>query len=264
MDGPPIHGNTRLEIIWTAIPAIMLVALCSYAYVVLTDIEEADGRTRSSVRVVGEQFTWTFYYQDAGRARSVASPQLYVPRGQPVQLHRPVQGRDPRLLGAGLPHEDRRRARDRHAAPRHAQDASASYPVVCAELCGLGHAAMRQTAHVVEPGRVRQLARRTRAPAAAGGGARRRGGAAAGSGRAPTARRSSRRQRLRRLPRARRRRHDRRRRARPRRGPPGQGRGVHRGVDRRPVRRDRRGLLGRASCRRTSATRCSRQSSTRW
>ena len=25
-DGPPIHGNTRLEIIWTAIPAILLVA----------------------------------------------------------------------------------------------------------------------------------------------------------------------------------------------------------------------------------------------
>ena len=34
-DGPPIHGNTRLEVIWTAIPAIILVALCSYAYVVL-------------------------------------------------------------------------------------------------------------------------------------------------------------------------------------------------------------------------------------
>src|SRR3954447_17502849 len=24
MDGPPIHGNTRLEIVWTAIPAIMM------------------------------------------------------------------------------------------------------------------------------------------------------------------------------------------------------------------------------------------------
>ena len=24
-DGPPIHGNTRLEIIWTAVPAIVLV-----------------------------------------------------------------------------------------------------------------------------------------------------------------------------------------------------------------------------------------------
>ena len=41
LDGPPIHGNTRLEVIWTAIPAIILVALCSYSYVVLTDIEEA-------------------------------------------------------------------------------------------------------------------------------------------------------------------------------------------------------------------------------
>ena len=41
-DGPPIHGNTRLEVIWTAIPAIILVALCSYAYVVLRDIETAE------------------------------------------------------------------------------------------------------------------------------------------------------------------------------------------------------------------------------
>ena len=41
-DGPPIHGSTRLEVIWTALPAIVLVALCSYAYVVLHDIETAD------------------------------------------------------------------------------------------------------------------------------------------------------------------------------------------------------------------------------
>src|SRR5918992_1052053 len=39
MDGPPIHGNTRLEVIWTAIPATLLVILCGYAYVVLRDIE---------------------------------------------------------------------------------------------------------------------------------------------------------------------------------------------------------------------------------
>src|ERR671915_1651506 len=43
-DGPPIHGNTKLEIIWTAIPAILLVCLCSYAYIVLTNVEEADAR----------------------------------------------------------------------------------------------------------------------------------------------------------------------------------------------------------------------------
>src|SRR5918992_5780603 len=64
-DGPPIHGHTRLEIIWTAIPAILLVGLCTYAYVVLRDIEEARADTME-VRVVGEQFTWTFFYPGEG------------------------------------------------------------------------------------------------------------------------------------------------------------------------------------------------------
>src|SRR4051794_41703270 len=40
LDGPPIHGNTRLEVIWTAIPAILIVGLVTYAYVVLRDIEK--------------------------------------------------------------------------------------------------------------------------------------------------------------------------------------------------------------------------------
>src|ERR687898_2616776 len=83
-DGPPIHGNTKLEIIWTAVPAILLVALCSYSYVALTDIEEAKADALN-VRVVGEQFTWTFYYKDAS-GKEFGSPQLYVPRDRPVQF----------------------------------------------------------------------------------------------------------------------------------------------------------------------------------
>src|SRR5262245_16209729 len=59
LDGPPIHGNTWLEVIWTAIPAIMLVALCTYAFVVLEDVE-AKQTDPLNVRVVGEQFAWTF------------------------------------------------------------------------------------------------------------------------------------------------------------------------------------------------------------
>src|SRR6187200_2698994 len=65
LDGPPIHGNTRLEVIWTAVPAIILVGLCTYAYLVLTDIEQAKANT-FRVRVVGEQFAWTFYYPVGG------------------------------------------------------------------------------------------------------------------------------------------------------------------------------------------------------
>src|SRR3954469_21971387 len=69
MDGPPIHGNTRLEIIWTAIPAILLVGLCTYAFLVLEDVEQAPAEPAMNVRVVGQQFAWTFYYGNT------ASPQ---------------------------------------------------------------------------------------------------------------------------------------------------------------------------------------------
>ena len=44
-----------------------------------------------------------------------------------------------------------------------------TYPVVCAELCGLGHAFMRQTAHVLTAREVRRLARQAgRRPARRG------------------------------------------------------------------------------------------------
>src|SRR4051794_36849235 len=29
MEGPPIHGNTRLEVIWTIVPAVLMLALCT-------------------------------------------------------------------------------------------------------------------------------------------------------------------------------------------------------------------------------------------
>jgi cytochrome c oxidase subunit 2 len=147
-DGPPIHGNTKLEIIWTAIPAIILVALCSYAYVVLRDVEEADANALG-VRVVGQQFTWTFYYKDPS-GKTFASPQLYVPTGRQVKFT--VQSDDVihdfwvpafRLKIDAVPGINT----SLRATPKKVGE----YPVVCAELCGLGHAAMRQTAHVVEP-----------------------------------------------------------------------------------------------------------------
>ena len=59
MDGPPIHGNTRLEIIWTTIPAIMMLALCVYAAVELSDAEQAPAipALELNVRVVGDLVT---------------------------------------------------------------------------------------------------------------------------------------------------------------------------------------------------------------
>src|ERR1700761_5994535 len=87
LDGPPIHGNTRLEIVWTAIPAILLVGLCTYAFLVLHDVEKAKADTQHRVRVVGQQFAWTFYYRGAdGKEIKSAEPQLYVEINKPVEF----------------------------------------------------------------------------------------------------------------------------------------------------------------------------------
>src|SRR5918999_2496995 len=146
-DGPPIHGNTKLEIIWTAIPAILLVGLCTYAYVVLVDIERAEANTMD-VRVVGEQFTWTFYYPGEG-GEEIASPQLYLPADTPVNFT--VQSKDVihdfwvpafRMKIDAVP------GIDTHVRVT-TTDRMGEFPVVCAELCGLGHSTMRQSAHVM-------------------------------------------------------------------------------------------------------------------
>src|SRR3954447_6963738 len=183
-DGPPIHGNTRLEVIWTAAPAILLVALCSYAYVVLRDVEEAQAG-EMKVRVVGEQFTWTFYYPGEGGGKEVASNQLYLPKDKPIRFD--VQSKD--VLHDFWVPAFRQKI---DAVPglttriRVKPTKTGTYPVVCAELCGLGHAVMRQSAHVVSPATFDKWLGALRARGRPGGeqvGAT--GGAAAGGGKAP-------------------------------------------------------------------------------
>ena len=146
-DGPPIHGNTRLEIVWTAIPAIILVGLCTYAYVILRDIEEAKANTMD-VRVVGEQFTWTFFYPGED-GEEIASPELYLPVNQPVYFT--VQSKD--VIHDFWVPAFRMKIDAVPGVNTHLRvstnERTGEFPVVCAELCGLGHSVMRQTAHVL-------------------------------------------------------------------------------------------------------------------
>jgi len=146
LDGPPIHGNTRLEVIWTALPAILLVALCSWAYVVMTDIEEAQAN-EMRIDVIGQQFAWSYEYPQAG-GKPVRSNILYIAQGQPVRFN--VKALDVlhdfwvpafRMKIDAVPGISTRY--------RVTPNRLGTYPVVCAELCGLGHSVMRSTVKVV-------------------------------------------------------------------------------------------------------------------
>jgi cytochrome c oxidase subunit II len=168
-DGPPIHGNTRLEVIWTAIPAIVLVALCTYAYVTLTDLEEAKAGEQN-ITVTGQQFAWTFEYPQGAGKQPLRTNQLYLKENQPVKFL--VKSRDVihdfwvpafRMKIDAVPGIT--------TSYRITPNRRGNYDVVCAELCGLGHALMRQTAHVVTPAAYDAwIKKQTAPPAPAGGG----------------------------------------------------------------------------------------------
>src|SRR6201993_1090640 len=81
MDGPPIHGNTRLEVVWTAVPAILIISLCTYAYTVLRS-NEANKVNAMTVNVTTRQFAFEFSYPRSG-GKQVVSPVLYLPKDWP-------------------------------------------------------------------------------------------------------------------------------------------------------------------------------------
>src|ERR1700744_5840637 len=78
-DAPPIHGNTRLEVVWTAIPAILLVSLCGYAYTVLRSNEKTHPGAMV-VNVTERQFAFEFGYAGSG-GKQILSADLYLPKG---------------------------------------------------------------------------------------------------------------------------------------------------------------------------------------
>jgi cytochrome c oxidase subunit II len=171
LDGPPIHGNTRLEVIWTTIPAVLLVGLCTYAFIVLEDVE-ASADNPLQVRVVGEQFAWTFFYKDAN-GKELAARELHLPVNQPVKFT--IQAKDV-LHDFWVPAFRMKRDAVPGLSVTYGVTPNkiGSYPVVCAELCGLGHATMRATA-VVEDQQTYEawladLAKPAETPAAGGGG----------------------------------------------------------------------------------------------
>jgi len=162
IDGPPIHGNTKLEVYWTALPAIILVALCSYAYVELRVIEKAQpGEMR--IDVTGQQFAWTFEYPQAG-GKPIATTQLYLPVDKPVRFF----VKSPDVIHDFWVPAFRMKV---DAVPgivtsyRITPHRKGSYPVVCAELCGLGHSLMRNRATVVSAPQFASWIAKQRAPA---------------------------------------------------------------------------------------------------
>jgi cytochrome c oxidase subunit II len=147
-DGPPIHGNTRLEVFWTAIPTVLLLGMVAYSFVVLKDNEKKPAK-EIQVEVTGQQFAWSYEYPKSVTGGAVLhSTQLYVPEGESVEFN--LHSKDV-IHAFWVPafriQEDVVPGITTHW--RATPDRLGNYPVVCNLLCGLGHSLMRSTVHVV-------------------------------------------------------------------------------------------------------------------
>jgi cytochrome c oxidase subunit II len=141
------HGNTKLEVVLTAVPALILAFISIPTVRTIFDLaEEPTGALQ--VKVIGHQFWWEYQYPELG---IVTANELRIPTGQPVLLDLEGAATDrvdateevihsfwvPRLAGSQdiIP--------GRNASLVIEADEPDTYLGQCKEYCGLSHANMR-------------------------------------------------------------------------------------------------------------------------
>src|SRR6266542_2225685 len=136
-DGPPIHGHTGLEIAWTAVPFVLVVALGITSAVVLSRNDKARGSNPNAIKVTAQQFAWTFEFPNGAKSGTLRIP---VGRSTILTLH----ARDV-IHSFWVPEFGQKRDAVPGMETRLVitPKRTGKFPVICTELCGLGHALMR-------------------------------------------------------------------------------------------------------------------------
>lgn len=132
------HGNTKLEIILTLVPAVILIGLLIPSIKTIFDLARTP-EGALEITVTARQFWWQYDYDDFGFA---TANELHIPVGQPVHLT--LKGADvihsywvPRLSGT----QDVIPGRNNELT--FTAEEPGRYMGQCKEFCGLSHANMR-------------------------------------------------------------------------------------------------------------------------
>jgi cytochrome c oxidase subunit II len=150
---PQIHGNTRLEVMWATVPALILVGLFGITVSRLGDLSQlpTDPNTLH-IGVTGRQFSWEFAYGNSGVK---TTNDLRIPVGQPLIFD--VTSMDvihsfwvPDLYGK----IDANPGRVNRITFKALQEGT--FRGVCAELCGAGHGGMLFRVTTVSQGEFQQ------------------------------------------------------------------------------------------------------------
>jgi cytochrome c oxidase subunit 2 len=134
-----LHGNTRLEITWTIIPALILVVILGVTFRTQAVLATPPQGETIRVQVIGHQWWWEFVYPDLG---VTTANELHIPVGVPVELELtsadvnhsfwvPHLGGKMDLIGGRI------------NRMTFQADEAGVYSGQCSEFCGIQHAMMR-------------------------------------------------------------------------------------------------------------------------
>ena len=164
---PQIHGNNRLEIGWTILPALILAGVAVPTVTTIFDLAREPEGDVLEVNVLAHQWWWEFDYPQEG---IVTANELHIPTGRPVYLTLcavglgyedqptpsvcqpgPPDGAPPAAIGDGVIHSFwvPELAGTQDVVPGQANtlalqaDRPGRYSGQCKEFCGLSHAYMK-------------------------------------------------------------------------------------------------------------------------
>jgi cytochrome c oxidase subunit II len=154
---PQIHGNTRLEVLWTILPVLVLVGVAVPTVATLFDLaRKPTGANVVNVTVVGHQWWWEFDYTDEDAQVASGTPlrtanELVVPVDRPVYLSLNCDPDAVTAIGRAVIHSFwiPELFGKQDCIPGHinhisfSADSAGTYYGQCYEFCGLSHANMR-------------------------------------------------------------------------------------------------------------------------
>ena len=145
------HGNLPLEIAWTIVPTVLIMALGIWTVFTIFDLEEppASAENVLDVTVTAHQWWWEFEYPDAGGGKRITTAnEMRVPVDVPVRLT--LLSDDvihsfwiPKLAGKLDVVPNRSNQMWFQADANDIDEFPATFYGQCAEFCGIAHALMK-------------------------------------------------------------------------------------------------------------------------
>ena len=146
------HTNVRLELVWWALPTLLVIGLFAVSARVLADVDRHSDASALTVQVEAFQWQWRFTYPDGGptiTGQLDQPPQVVLPVGREITFE---------LTSPDVVHSfyvpDFLIKRDAVPGITNAItltiDRAGTYTGQCAEFCGLLHSDMRFSIRAVD------------------------------------------------------------------------------------------------------------------